>query len=162
MTRMRNKISFLLVFVILCSLYACNSNVLFDKNKQIENAIWKSSDVVKFTVPITDTTQGYNFFINIRNSSEYQYSNIFLFIKTFYPNGKISIDTVECYLADKEGKWLGKRSGKLVDNRILFRRAVQFRQKGTYSFEFEQAMRVEELKGIEDFGIRIEKFETKK
>ena len=162
MTDMKNKANILIFLVFLCTLYACNSNVIFDKNKQIENAVWKSSDVIKFTVPLTDSVQACNFFINIRNSAEYQYSNIFLFIKTFYPNGKISIDTVECYLADKEGKWLGKRSGKVIDNRILFRRAVQFRQKGTYSFEFEQAMRVDELRGVEDFGIRIEKFETKK
>ncbi len=160
MTDMKNKVILCILFIILCTLYACNSNVIFEKNKQIENAVWKSADVIKFTVPLTDSVQACNFIINIRNSSEYQYSNIFLFIKTFYPNGKISIDTVECYLADKEGKWLGKRSGKIIDNRILFRRAVQFRQKGTYSFEFEQAMRVDELKGIEDFGIRIEKFET--
>jgi len=136
--------------------------VVFDKNKQLENAVWKSSDIVKFTVPLNDSVQPYNFYINIRNSTDYKYSNLYLFIKTFYPSGKISVDTVECYLADNEGKWLGKRSGKVVDNRILFRRAVQFRHTGTYSFEFEQAMRVDELSGIKDFGIRIEKFEREK
>ncbi|MEI6122781.1 MAG: gliding motility lipoprotein GldH [Bacteroidota bacterium] len=158
---MKNKIGILLVFIASSFLFSCNSNVIFDKNKQIENSVWKSSDIVKFTVPIADSVQPYNFYINLRNSTDYQYSNIFLFIKTFYPNGKISIDTVECYLADNNGKWLGKRSGRVVDNRILFRKAVQFTHAGTYSFEFEQAMRIDDLAGIEDFGIRIEKFESK-
>jgi gliding motility-associated lipoprotein GldH len=32
-----------------------------------------------------------------------------------------------------------------------------FPHKGIYRFELEQAMRVKELKGIRDVGIRIEK-----
>jgi gliding motility-associated lipoprotein GldH len=148
--------------VLLALLTACTGNAIFDTSKKIEEGVWKSSDIVKFSVPVTDTLQPCNFYINVRNSTEYPFSNLFLFIKTFYPNGQISIDTVECYLADTEGKWLGNRSGGRVDNRILFRKSFRFRMLGTYSFEFEQAMRTEELHGIENFGIRIEKFETEK
>lgn len=150
-------------FILLLTLLAaCNQGAIFDTSKEIEGGVWKSSDIVKFSVPITDTLQPCNFYINVRNSTQYPFSNLFLFIKTFYPNGKISVDTVECYLADTEGKWLGNRSGSRVDNRIMFRKAFRFRMLGTYSFEFEQAMRTEELSGIENFGIRIEKFETEK
>jgi gliding motility-associated lipoprotein GldH len=150
-------------FILLLTLFfACTRNAIFDTTKKIDDGVWKSSDIVKFSVPVTDTLQPCNFYINIRNSTEYPFSNLYLFIKTFYPNGKISIDTVECYLADTEGKWLGNRSGGRVDNRILFRKSFRFRMLGTYSFEFEQAMRTEELHGIEDFGIRIEKFEKEK
>lgn len=151
-----------LSFLVLALFTACNSGAIFDNSKEIEGGVWKSSDIVKFSVPVTDTLQACNFYINIRNSTQYPYSNLFLFIKTFYPNGKISVDTVECYLADVEGKWLGNRSGGRVDNRIMFRKGFRFRMLGTYSFEFEQAMRTEELKGIENFGIRIEKFEIEK
>jgi gliding motility-associated lipoprotein GldH len=147
---------------LLAILSACNKNAIFDTTKEIEGGVWKSSDIVKFSVPVNDTLQPCNFYINIRNSTKYPFSNLFLFIKTFYPNGKISIDTVECYLADTDGKWFGNRSGGRVDNRILFRKSFRFRMLGAYSFEFEQAMRTEELRGIEDFGIRIEKFETGK
>jgi len=73
-----------------------------------------------------------------------------------------SIDTIECLLADDSGKWLGKERGKMVDNRILFRRGIRFKLSGNYSFEFEQAMRDTDLNGIEDFGIRIEKSEAEK
>jgi gliding motility-associated lipoprotein GldH len=158
---MRYKSVYLLL-LLLTLFSACNTDAIFDTSKKIDNGVWKSSDIVKFSVPVTDTLQPCNFYINVRNSTDYPYSNLFLFIKTFYPNGKISIDTVECYLADAEGKWLGNRSGGRVDNRILFRKSFRFRMLGTYSFEFEQAMRTEELNGIENFGIRIEKFEIDK
>jgi gliding motility-associated lipoprotein GldH len=158
---MKIKPIYYLIF-LLTLLTACNTDTIFDTTKEIPGGVWKSSDIVKFSVPVIDTLQPCNFYFNVRNSTEYPFSNLFLFIKTFYPNGKISIDTVECYLADTEGKWLGNRSGGRVDNRILFRKSFRFRMLGTYSFEFEQAMRIEELRGIEDFGIRIEKFETEK
>jgi gliding motility-associated lipoprotein GldH len=154
--------SIIYLISVLAFLSACSSDAIFDNSKEISEGNWKSSDIVKFSVPITDTLQPCNFYINVRNSTDYPYSNLYLFIKTFYPNGKISVDTVECYLADAEGKWLGNRSGGRVDNRIMFRKAFRFRMLGTYSFEFEQAMRTDELRGIENFGIRIEKFETEK
>jgi len=156
----KHLIVLLLVFIVLfCS---CGSGVVIDRNKKIENAVWKSSDIVKFSITIADTTQLYNFYINIRNSTDYRYSNIFLFLKTFYPNRMYSVDTIECVLADESGKWMGKERGKIVDNRILFRKGIRFKLTGNYSFEFEQAMREPELKGIEDFGIRIDEFETEK
>ena len=139
------------------ALYSCDSSMVFEKNKEIGKEGWAKGDIAKFNAEIPDATLPYNFYINIRNSNDYSYSNIFLFVKTLYPDGKISVDTVECYLADLDGKWLGKASGRYVDNRILFKKNVKFPASGMYSFEFEQAMRTEKLEGIEDFGIRIEK-----
>jgi gliding motility-associated lipoprotein GldH len=147
-------------FLLLISLLqACTDDVIFDSSKELPEAVWKSSDIVKFAVPVSDTLQPVNFYFNVRNKTDYAFSNLFLFMKTFYPNGKISIDTIECFLADNEGRWLGRSRNGRVDNRILFRKAIKFPLKGNYSFEFEQAMRTEDLRGIQNFGIRIEKFE---
>jgi len=115
------------------------------------------SEIVKFDVSISDTISKNDFFINIRNSTEYSFSNIFFFITTTFPDGGTTRDTVECFLADINGKWLGKGLGKFKDNRILFKRNMSFPSKGIYSFEFEQAMRVENIKGIDEIGIRIVK-----
>ncbi len=162
MTKMKIKHLTVLFFLFLLIFNSCGPGVLVDRNKKIENAVWKSADIIKFSVSIPDTLQLYNIYINIRNSTDYKYSNIFLFLKTFYPNRMYSIDTIECLLADDSGKWLGKERGKMVDNRILFRRGIRFKLSGNYSFEFEQAMRDTDLNGIEDFGIRIEKSEAEK
>lgn len=160
MIKMKKNFLFVLFFILIMT--SCGSGVIIDRNKKIENSVWKSTDIVKFTVNVSDTIQLYNFYINIRNSTDYQYSNIFLFMKTFYPNRMYSIDTIECTLADNSGKWLGKERGRIIDNRILFRKGIRFKLSGIYSFEFEQAMRDTLLKGVEDFGIRIDKLEIEK
>ena len=145
---------FILSFWVLQS---CDSKRFFEENKSIEKSVWKSKDKAIFTVLITDILSSYDFSINLRNRGDYQYSNIYLFLKTVFPDGKIARDTIECQLADYEGKWLGSGISTVKFNRFLFQKGVRFPQKGQYVFEVEQAMRVSDLKGISDIGIRIEK-----
>ena len=137
--------------------FSCNTDCIYEKNKKVNVSAWNMSEIVKFDVSISDTISKNDFFINIRNSTEYSFSNIFFFITTTFPDGGTTRDTIECFLADINGKWLGKGLGKFKDNRILFKRNMSFPSKGIYSFEFEQAMRVENIKGIDEIGIRIVK-----
>ncbi len=146
------------VWIILLSsllLIACEPHTIYRTNKSLDNKIWSSNNTLKFNVPINDTTKKYNFFINIRNSSDYSFMNLFVFMTTLYPNGQMSKDTIEFILSRPDGKWLGK-GRSIIDNKILLKQNIIFTQKGIYSFEFVQAMREEELKGIEDFGIQLE------
>jgi gliding motility-associated lipoprotein GldH len=142
---------------LLCLATSCDPNLVYEKNKTLEEGVWKSNDLAKFNVDLYDTTSLHNFYINVRVTSQYRYANLFLYMKTLYPGGQISIDTVECFLADVDGRWLGKRSGRMIDNRILLMKNLKFPLPGTYSYEFEQAMRDTVLEHIEDFGIRVEK-----
>ncbi len=106
---------------------------------------------------VLDTVSLFNLFVNIRNTGNYKYSNLFLFVDVFQPEGKIERDTIECILADSRGKWLGSSgSGSIWDNQILFNRKARFPGVGKYVFRFTQAMREKELEGIMDVGLRIE------
>ncbi len=138
---------------------SCDPNRVYDEFKDIKNGTWYRKENVKFDVQINDTVSYHKVFINTRNSGDYKFSNLYLFINTIYPDRKISRDTVDCLLADDEGKWLGKGLGDLKDCRYLLKKGVRFHQQGIYTFEIEQAMRIDKLEGIESIGIRIEKME---
>jgi gliding motility-associated lipoprotein GldH len=143
--------------LLLFSLVSCDSKRFYEENKTIENGVWLSTNFKSFSVNIDDTLSRYNLYLNIRNDGGYPYSNLYLFIHTFLPGNKKAIDTVECQLAEPDGKWRGSGLGSLKFNRFLFQRDMLFPRKGLYRFDLEQAMRVKELKGIRDVGIRIEK-----
>lgn len=138
-------------------LQACDPHLVYENNKKVTADGWRSKDIMKFNVDIPDSNLLYNFYINLRVSRDYRYANIFLFLRTLYPDGEMSQDTIECFLADVDGRWLGKSSGSIIDNRIMLRKNMNFNQSGSFSFEFEQAMRDTVLPHVEDFGIRIEK-----
>ncbi len=136
---------------------SCGNRPLFDDNLALKDEVWTPENNAHFTVNVTDTTRTYKFFINVRHSVDYRFSNLYVFMNTRFPNGNISRDTIECVLAAADGKWLGKGFGEIKQNQILLNASLRFPLKGEYTFEIEQGMRVKELQGITDIGIRIEK-----
>jgi gliding motility-associated lipoprotein GldH len=154
---LNRNLSFLYLVFLVISLVSCDSKRFYEENKSIENGVWLNTNFPTFKVNITDTLARYNLYLNVRNDGTYPYSNVYFFIHTVLPNGRAATDTVECQLADPDGKWRGSGLGSLKFNRFLFQRMMAFPRKGSYRFELEQAMRVKELKGIRDVGIRIEK-----
>jgi len=150
----------LISFIFLLSVFAaCDKGVVFEKNIGIPDYSWDMNNIVKLEPEISDTVALYNIYINIRNASGYQFSNLFLFLNTTTPDGSIARDTLELTLADESGRWLGNGSGDIWDNRILFKKNFRFPQAGTYKFALQQAMRVNPLPQISDAGMRIEKAE---
>jgi gliding motility-associated lipoprotein GldH len=136
---------------------ACDSKRFFEENKTIKNGVWNVMNKASFRVDITDSLARYDVYLNVRNDGTYPYSNLYLFIHTILPGGRTATDTVECQLADPDGKWRGSGLGNMKFIRFLFQKGMIFPRKGRYQFEIEQAMRVNELKGIRDVGIRLEK-----
>ncbi|MFA6923241.1 MAG: gliding motility lipoprotein GldH [Bacteroidales bacterium] len=148
-----------LISIALFLFYSCDKNRVFEDIKEIPEGNWNRKNKISFEINITDTTSLNNIYFNIRNKGSYAYRNIYIFLNTIYPDNKSSIDTFVCILANEKGRWLGKGIGDLWFNRMLFKKNLVFPKKGKYIFKFEQAMRNEDLLGITDIGIRIEKVE---
>ncbi len=135
---------------------SCDNTRIFEQNKTIPEIGWSSKNVIKFDADIENIKVPTNFYINVRNADGYPYSNLYLFIKTTFPNGKMSNDTLECILANENGKWLGSGLGDIYDNQIPFKRNVRFPEVGKYIFEIQHAMRMDTIPLIMDVGLRIE------
>lgn len=151
------RICITLVLLSLMFVTACDPNRVFEENVKIDENKWSSEKPVVLQMNISDTINPHNVYINLRNASHYPFSNLFLFLNTTFPDGKLDRDTLEIMLAGKDGKWLGEGLGDIWDNRVLFKRNVAFPQKGEYRFELIQAMRLDPLPGIMDVGMRVEK-----
>ena len=156
------KTAFLLSFGILTLLTACNNKVFYEKSDSIEQGVWDKNDILHYQFEIKDSMEYYDIYVNVRNSIDYKYQNLYLFLITEYPGGSRFTDTLGCILCDRYGEWYGKGSGELRDNNLLLMQQVRFQRTGVYNLYVEQAMREDELSGITDFGIRINHFEPKK
>lgn len=152
---MKSRLLFL--FIIATSallLSSCDNNSLIKESKSVHHP-WLSNQTIEFEFEVTDTIASHSFYIDIRNNTDYSYSNVFFFINTTFPNGTMTKDTVECILADVRGKWLGKGMGSIKESTHVIREDLVFPLSGLYKMEFVQAMRDHELYGIEDVGIDI-------
>ncbi len=150
----------LLTITIAFSLSSCNSDVLFDKSRKVDSKGWNMNDKKEFDLEVSqsDALYSYRFAINLRNTTDYKYNNIFFFVTTIYPDGNITKqDTVECILMNVDGTWKGKGNSNVKDNRFWFAKNVKFPQKGKYTFKITQATKDTILSGIKDVGLHIEK-----
>ena len=157
MIKRLNKYQSALILTSVIFLQSCNSNVVFTNFVTIPEKTWDLMNIASYKVPVTDTINSNNIFFTIRTGSSYPYRNIYLFVSTTAPDGKILTDTLEYYLADEKGKWIGRGFGDIHELDLPYKSNVYFPLKGTYRFNIQHGMRIEDLKGVYDFGLTIEK-----
>ena len=149
--------------ILMLGVISCDSSQVFDEYKTIENT-WHKDAVVSFNFDSTDTIKPYNLFVNIRNTSKFKYSNLFLVVDINFPNGKTLKDTLEYLMAKPSGEFLGTGFTNVKANKLWFKEGFIFSESGDYVINIQQAMRkngsvkgVENLEGITDVGFRVEK-----
>jgi len=153
---MKRLLTYLTTALLLTCLTACDGSVFYDRQQSVDEHGWLPTETVDFDVTVDDTNTVYDFLLEVRNSASYPYSNTFLFIRTDFPDGSMSQDTMEFPLADVSGRWLGKRTGRYIDTRYYFRRNARFPMTGTYRFAISNGMRDSAIVGLKDIGLRIE------
>jgi gliding motility-associated lipoprotein GldH len=152
-----NKISFVLVLTSLLLLVSCNSNVIFTDSMEMKGKKWELFNVPVFRIPITDTLSSNNISFSIRTGSSYPFRNIYLFVTTTSPDGHDLTDTLQYNLSDEKGKRYGKGVGDIRELTLPYKMNIYFPLKGTYQIRIQHGMRIQDLKGIYDIGVRIEK-----
>lgn len=138
-------------------LSACDNQAIFDQNTTITNRSWSYDQKPTFVVDVKDSTAKYNVYINLRHTSEYDYSNLFLLL---HQKGSQIQDTAyrkEIKLAELDGKWLGKSAASLYEIEYLAKENFIFPDTGKYTYAIEQNMRENPLKNIADVGIKVVK-----
>ena len=86
----------------------------------------------------------------------YQYSNLWLFVDCQTPDSIVVTDTVQYFLCDDYGKWIGKSSiGSLYTTTFLYQDSVKYSKPGSYKYSISQAMRHDILYGIANIGLKV-------
>lgn len=147
------------ILALLCAVFClqgCGKNTFYGHSERVYEDGWNMDDDVRFEVEVKDVSRMYNFYIDVRNTLDYQYSNFFLFITTTFPDHAVRVDTLECPLADAYGNWNGRVSGHYADGRYPLHANVIFPQPGTYTFQIAHGMRDTNLVGIKNVGLHID------
>lgn len=152
-----HRLSFILILTFLLLLLSCGRNTVYTDAQVMDGETWRLMNIPTFKVSITDTLTSNNVTFNIRSGSSYPFRNIFLFVTTTSPEGSKLTDTLQYNLADEKGNWYGKGFGDIHELNLPYKSNVYFPLKGTYEFQIQHGMRVEDLKGVYDFGLRIVK-----
>lgn len=157
MTEEKNSNLLSLILISALLIISCNSNIVFTDSFSMEENVWRLTSTPVYNVAVTDTVSANDIFFSVRTGSSYPFRNIFLFVTTTSPDGKSITDTLEYQLADEKGRWLGRGLGDINELRLPYKTNIFFPVTGTYQIRVQHGMRAEDLKGVYDFGLRVEK-----
>ncbi|GAA4304062.1 gliding motility lipoprotein GldH [Nibribacter koreensis] len=157
--RMNRFLSVALALCLSVLLGSCDANRVFEENQDLPNNQWPVKLTPTFTFEITDTTQQYNVYFNVRNAVSYQFYNLYLRHYLIGPDGKqISSALHEMFLMDpKTGEPRGSGAGDIFDHQFRALKNIRFAQPGKYQLKVKQYMRQDPLPSMMAIGVRVEK-----
>jgi len=120
---------------------------------------WISTDTMRFDVPVKDTVSEHSFWMEVRCSSDYEWSRFFSGYEIRDSVGhQLDSGLINAILFDPvTGVPRGKGGiGDLYENQVLFKQQYRFPYRGTFSVLFWQMMRRDSLEGIRNVGLRME------
>lgn len=141
----RNLIVAMICMVATLALNACIGRTVYSNIHDTNISGWHKDSVITFTIPAPDQTQPYEIELLVRHTENYPYQNMWIFLDK---------DTIEFYLADDRGLWLGNKKNGLVEMPVLIESNYTF-QKDTLTMHVKHGMRDELLKGISNIGIIV-------
>ncbi|MEN9303561.1 MAG: hypothetical protein RL264_1990 [Bacteroidota bacterium] len=148
----------ILLFVLVISLTSCGEKAFFSESYKFPSKQWTQRMKPKFVVNFTDTTQLYNFVLTLRTTTDYKFSNLWIFLNTTPPVGNTVREPYEIKTTFPDGSWIGKKSGSVVEHQLVFkRRKLPF--KGKYTFQIEQGITDKSIDEVLDITFTVEKVE---
>jgi gliding motility-associated lipoprotein GldH len=103
-----------------------------------------------FEYSITDQSADYRILVYVRHTERYPYQNMWLFI-----NDGVRRDTIEFYLADDRGQWLGNKHHGFIEMPVLIEDNYHYPDTGVYHMSIQHGMRDSLLRGVADVGLEI-------
>ena len=155
------KYLFFFAVIALCS---CDDQLVSAEYHDVQPSGWAIQDVATFQIVPQDSVASYNLFINLRNTHDYEYNNLWLISQIKFPHGKVVTDTLQYRMTEPNGTFLGAGSNDVLENKLWLKEGIRFRESGTYQIALKHAMRKtgevkgdSQLKGVLEVGYSIEK-----
>ena len=154
----QNKFSWLII--VMAFLFSgCSEGFFYEKSYSFKNTTWSQDVKPSFTVDFTDINPAYTFTISLRTSTEYKYSNLWIFMKTITPDGETVREPYQIKITNEDGSWTGNKTGTIVETPLVFSNR-KLPTKGKYTFVLEQGITNEEIGEVQDVTLRIQKVEA--
>ncbi len=151
---MRKRIIIGILGLAAVALSACSSRTVYSRFIPIPSEQWHMDSIARFDYAISDTTTDYRVLVYVRHTERYPYQNMWLFL-----GDSTRQDTIEFYLADDRGRWLGDQRHGFIEMPVLYEEHVHYADTGMYRLEIAHGMRDSLLRGITDIGVEVVKNE---
>jgi gliding motility-associated lipoprotein GldH len=151
---------FLIVVGFTLALASCDSNRVYETNKDFDEGYWSMKDTARFVFSIEDTTQTFNMKINVRNTLDYKTARLFMNYSLHDSSGNVMRKRLqEFFLFErKTGEPFGESGlGDVYQHAFTVEPNMKFPYRGKYEVRLNHMMRVDSLQEMMSVGVRVEK-----
>lgn len=145
---------------VCAALFSCDSQRVYETNKDFDDGQWPQRDTAVFVFTIADTTQAYNVLVNVRNTLDYETARLFLNYTLSDSAGQpMRKRLLENMLFDrKTGEPFGKSGlGDVYQHAFTTEPNIKFPYRGKFEVRLNHMMRVDSLQEVMSVGVRVEK-----
>lgn len=143
-----------LLFVLLIVSSCGESTQFYRETHDFKSHSWDIKEKPTFKVEIKDTTKQYDFNFVLRTTTDFAYSNLWVYLTTELPNGKSERRPYEFRITDDKGNWLGNNTGSIVETPITFKN-MKLPKAGTYVFKVEQGVTQPKIQEVIDLTLTV-------
>lgn len=145
------RLAICLLIGCVCLLTSCRHDIVYSEFVAIPSGEWDENQLPEFAFNIADREAAYDILLYVRHTERYPYQNMWLFVR----GNRQYMDTVEFYLADDRGRWLGDKHHGFIEMPVLLEDNYHFPDTGRYYFAVQHGMRDSLLRGVTDVGIEV-------
>ena len=117
--------------------------------------MWEQNVKPSFVIDIADTTKEYDFILTLRTTTDYKYSNLWLYMNTTTPSKEHAREPFEIKITNPDGSWVGKKTGTIVEHSLYFKRR-KMPMKGAYVFLLEQGITDSKVDEVLDISLVVQ------
>lgn len=143
-----------LILFLLSSLIAACSDTAYIESHDVNPLGWDKDSVLAYSLVVPDTVENYDILLHLRHTDNYPYQNMWLFLGE---TDSLITDTIEFYLADDRGIWLGDRGNGHISMPVLYESSIRFQQLGERHLYIRHGMRTPLLPGITDLSVEVKR-----
>ncbi|MFT5858258.1 MAG: gliding motility-associated lipoprotein GldH [Flavobacteriaceae bacterium] len=136
-------------------LFSCGEVPLFEEVYSFEEREWGQDVKPSYEVEIDDIDKSYDFTLSLRTSTDYAYSNLWVFMKTITPDGATAREPFEIQVTNDDGSWVGEKSGSVVTTKLYFKER-KLPMKGKYKFIIEQGITQSKIGDVHDLTFQVD------
>jgi gliding motility-associated lipoprotein GldH len=170
----------LIGILALLLLWSCEQPAFYERSYTFKRNTWEQNVKPRFVVDLKELDKEHVFVLTLRTTTDYKYSNLWVFLNTKNPKGETTREPVEIAVTNPDGSWVGKKTGTIVETEVVFIRSKdgQFEvfdrpglpprmlkcslaDAGKYTFMVEQGITQTAIDEVLDLTLLVEKLKPK-
>jgi gliding motility-associated lipoprotein GldH len=154
-----NRIFILGTIILILGLVSCEEQPFYQKSYSFKSNTWARPFKPFFKVIVKDTSVTYDFIITLRTTTSYSFNNSWIYFISKTPDKQYVREPFEIKISDEKGRWIGNKTGSIVENKLLFKQR-KLPHPGVYYFMLEQGITKKVLYDVLDIGLEIREYSS--